>query len=197
MEKMARTKGRKYTLPPLGTVRKCQYPNCDKIETYNGRWKEHWHPYNDDGYLCKKHHFKLFTYPKRTSEYFKKYNSRRTKEQQKIDRSKVTPEQRKKYNAKNTPKLLCYASKQHLLTFNPRKGECEWCGKKKGDEYIDHDGKLAKVKVTNKHHIEYIPIFIWFATVELCKSCHVRETERLKKIEGGLVYNNNSLDRYA
>lgn len=187
-------KGSKFTLPPLGTVRKCKYPNCDKVEAYTGRWKEHWHPY-ENGYLCKKHHFKLFTYPKRTPEYFKKYNSRRTPEQRKIDNSKITPEQHRKYNSKKHPRLLHYKSKQFILTFSPRKGLCDWCGKKKGDEYIDHQGKLAKVKKTDRHHIEYYPIFIWFGTVELCRSCHTKETERLKKL--GKVISNTLLNYYT
>lgn len=162
--------------------RQCLYFNvCGKFEVYTGRWQEHWHHYKD-GYLCKYHYSKLITNPKKTPEYNKKYNSRRTKEQRKKDNARITSEQHRKYNAKKIPRLLQYKDKQYVLTFEPRKGKCDWCNKKKGDQYINSRGKLSKVKKIDKHHIEYFPIFIWFGTVELCRSCHTKESERLKKI---------------
>ena len=83
--------------------RKCLYFNvCGRSEVYTGRWKEHWHPYQD-GYICKYHYSKLVGNKKRTIEQSRRYNLN--------------------WN-KNKVKFL---DKQICVTKNPRTGYCSWC----------------------------------------------------------------------
>jgi hypothetical protein len=83
--------------------RKCLYFNvCGRTETYTGRWKEHWHPYQD-GYLCKTHYSKLVGYKKRTAE------------------------QRKKYNDKYNIRKIKFIDRQIIVSKNPKSGFCSWC----------------------------------------------------------------------
>lgn len=63
----------------------------------------------------------------------------------------------------------------------PRKGICDWCGKKIGDSYIGWRNKIKTVKRTNIHHFEYHANDPLKDTVELCNSCHSKETRRLEK----------------
>ena len=69
----------------------------------------------------------------------------------------------------------------------PRKGECNLCHKKVGDKFIDYYGKERILKGTDLHHIEYHKDDPLKDTVELCDSCHMKESravernERLKK----------------
>jgi|SRR6185369_7837568 len=88
------------------------------------------------------------------------YNPRRTKETI------------KKYNDRNNLKILVFKGKRILLKENPRKGVCEWCGAVKGKD----------CKVTNLHHTQYHDDDILKDTVELCASCHGKESERIKNI---------------
>lgn len=136
-------------------IRKCLYFYlCKKEEIYTGRWKEHWHPYKD-GYICKKCYSRLITNPKKTKEYIKKYNDRKTKEQRKED------------NAKTKPKFITYHKKQIYINFKTRTGYCSWC----------HNNIYDKsCKLTHMHHKEYYPIFVWFGTIEICVSCHSKIT---------------------
>ena len=144
-------------------VRRCSYIGCNKTEIYTGRWKQ------NNKYLCHKHYSKIIYNPKRTKDQIKQYNTRRTYECQ------------KKYNDSYRDKIIVYKHKSILLTFSIHKWQCEWCGKRKGDKYVDYNGRISKIKKIDIHHIEYFIIFPWFMTVELCNSCHTTESERLKK----------------
>ena len=150
-------------------VRKCSYLGCGKSEIYTGRWKEYWHRYGKVNYLCHKHHTKIIYNPKRTKDQIKQYNKRKTYEYQ------------KKYNDGYRAKIITYKNQRILLTFNIHKWKCDWCGKQKGDEYMDYKGEINKIKKIDIHHIEYFIIFPWFMTVELCNSCHTLESQRIKK----------------
>lgn len=121
--------------------------------------------YYKDGFLCKKC-------------YCREWRSR-------------NPEKIKGYHEKwdkiCTPRILCWTPTDKFLHLQvePRKGVCQWCGKKIGDEYVDSRGKLAIVKLTNIHHIEYHEDDPLRDTVELCNSCHSKETRRLEKLKKG------------
>lgn len=157
-----------------GESRRCLYFNiCGKSETHNGiKWHEHWCKYKDE-WMCKNHYNNLVSNPKQTPEYRKKYNSRITPEQRKIYDSRVTREQRKKYNINSQLKRIQYKNKRIYLDKNPRTGYCGWCNNNKFDD---------SCKRTHMHHIEYYAIFMWFGTIELCYSCHSKETRRLMKL---------------
>ena len=82
----------------------------------------------------------------------------------------------------NDPMRINPGGKGHIrLDHNPRTGVCAWCGKKKGDEYINTRGKTAIIKFTNIHHIAYHDDPLK-DTVELCNSCHTKESMRLRKL---------------
>lgn len=68
---------------------------------------------------------------------------------------------------------------QITLKENPRKGVCSWCHKKIGDHYIDRFGNVSIIKQTQMHHTEYHndPLK---DTIELCASCHGRESNKRK-----------------
>jgi hypothetical protein len=76
----------------------------------------------------------------------------------------------KKYNDRNNLKILVFKGKRILLKENPRKGVCTRCGAIKG----------INCKITNMHHIRYHDDDILKDTVELCASCHSKESERIK-----------------
>lgn len=77
------------------------------------------------------------------------------------------PEVVRRYNAKanliNNKRRLCYKGKMLLLKFNPRTYVCSWCG---------------KFGATDMHHIEYHDDNPLKDTIELCDSCHSKETKR-------------------
>lgn len=170
---------------PLETIRRCLYSECDKIETYNGtRWKENWYHYQE-GFLCLKHYCKIVRDPKRPPEYHKKYNDRVTPEKRKEYRSKITPEQRKRWNDISYQKMrhkgIRFKLKCIHLKHNPRTGVCQRCRKKIGDEYINWYGKVNIIKKTDMHHIEYHEDNPLEDTIELCMSCHSKETWKSRK----------------
>ena len=66
------------------------------------------------------------------------------------------------------------------LKENPRKGKCEWCHRKIGDEYTNTQGKIARIKYTNIHHLEYHKDPLK-DTIELCNPCHSKESARLRQ----------------
>ena len=78
----------------------------------------------------------------------------------------------KKYNDRNNLKILVFKGKRILLKENPRKGVCSWCGAVKG----------VNCKLTNMHHVQYHEEDVLKDTIELCASCHSKETTRLKKM---------------
>lgn len=146
-------------------TRTCLYFNlCKKTETYNGRkWQLIWNHYKD-GFLCRNHYSKIVSNPKQTKEYKKKYNS------------KYGYEYRNKYDKIRNTKLVGYKGRQIVLSFNPRKGFCNWC---------PNNIFNGSCKRTHKHHIEYYPIFVWFGTVEICNSCHAKETNVPRDLKTG------------
>lgn len=159
-------------LTEMSYLRKCIYPYCDKIETYNGKcWKENWCRYQE-GFLCHKHYKKLVVNPKRSKEYIKKYNDRRTPEIRKKSNS-MRP---KGFNKKYNEKLLRFKDKRITLGFKPRTGQCQLCGNKIGEEYIDCHGNVATTRKIDIHHIEYDADNPLATTIELCYSCHSKET---------------------
>lgn len=121
-------------------------------ETYVNGGKR-WGRYKD-GWLCLNCYKRLVSNPKRTKDYLKKYNDKR----------------------------LLFKDKQIYLSDPPRKGKCSWCGNKVGDEYIDRFGKAAKTKRVSMHHIQYHDYNPSKDTVELCCSCHSKESARLRKM---------------
>ena len=84
------------------SYRKCLYFNdCNKLERYTGKWKEHWYNYNG-GVICRPHYKKLVEIPNRPKmsyEYWKKYYERD----------------------------ILFLGKYIRLTWVIRKGYCTWC----------------------------------------------------------------------
>jgi hypothetical protein len=83
-------------------------------------------------------------------------------------------------------KAIFYKQKHKRLPSNPRKGICSNCNKQIGDEYINSKGEVARIKYTNIHHLEYDDNNLLKDTVELCASCHGKETIQ-KRIESGWI----------
>jgi len=77
----------------------------------------------------------------------------------------------KKYNDRNNKKILKFKDRYVLLKESPRKGVCTWCKAIRGKD----------CKITQIHHIEYHDDDILKDTVELCASCHGKESARLKR----------------
>lgn len=144
-----------------GIIRRCVYFYlCKKEEIHNGRrWKEQWrkHP---KGYICNYHHAMLIRNPKRTQE------------QNRYWRRNVTPEMRKKRNAKFQSRRIWFLGESIMLSFEPRKGYCTWCPNNIYDK---------STYQTEMHHLAYYRIFPWFATIELCSSCHTSKTIKKRK----------------
>jgi len=87
-----------------------------------------------------------------------------------------------KWNPINGPRRINPKGNGHIyLKENPRKGVCSWCHKKKGDEYTNTEGKIARIKQTLIHHIKYHEDPLK-DTIELCNSCHTKESIRLRKL---------------
>lgn len=66
---------------------------------------------------------------------------------------------RKRWNPIYNKLSIMFKGRNIYLGWNPRSGICSKCNKR---------------KQTNMHHLEYYIIFPWFATVELCLTCHGR-----------------------
>lgn len=73
------------------------------------------------------------------------------------------PSRNKKYN----PRQMMFNGKMILLKENPRKGICEWCNRK---------------GLTHMHHTRYDDNDPLKHTVELCPSCHAKESHRLANL---------------
>jgi len=134
--------------------------NCGSDKTYlrKGKYEyEQWYKYKD-GFICQNCYNKLILDPK--------WNKIKA--------------------AKNNPRKMRFTplGTKISLKENPRKGVCEWCGKKIGDEYIDYYGKVAVVDRTAIHHFaEYHLEDPLKDTVELCPSCHAKESVRLRRLK--------------
>lgn len=76
-----------------------------------------------------------------------------------------------------------FKDKVIFLPSNPRKGVCSWCGRKKGEFFINNRNKLRYVK-TAIHHIKYHDDNPLKDIVELCSSCHGKEGFRLGQLTG-------------
>lgn len=70
------------------------------------------------------------------------------------------------YRAKRSKREMRFLGKKITLSFKIRKGICSKCGNNIFD---------GSCKNTNMHHIFYVPILVWFGTIELCASCHAEE----------------------
>lgn len=79
-----------------------------------------------------------------------------------------TPEIRKVWNSRR----MKFKDKIISLTVNPRKGICSWCGFK---------------GITHMHHIQYHKDNPLKDAIELCISCHAKETRRLDKRHIGVA----------
>lgn len=86
-----------------------------------------------------------------------------------------------KRNPLRSKKMITYKGKLLVLDKELRKGKCECCGKSIGDVYIDSLYELNTVKLTHLHHIKYNDNDVLEDTIELCLSCHMIETKRIKK----------------
>jgi hypothetical protein len=73
--------------------------------------------------------------------------------------------------------------RKHIVYFKeqPRKGVCELCGAKKGDRYVSARGRNS-IMTTDIHHMEYHEDDPLKDTVELCDSCHLKETWAQRKM---------------
>jgi hypothetical protein len=71
-------------------------------------------------------------------------------------------------NPINHARRITFKDKQVLIKRNPRSGICSSCGKK---------------GITDMHHLEYHDDDPLKDTVELCKSCHMQETWRIRKLD--------------
>ena len=87
-----------------------------------------------------------------------------------------------KYKPSYNSRMMWFKDKLILLKERRLTGKCDWCGKKKGDLFINRDRKLAIIKRTHTHHIEYHQDDPLKDTIELCASCHRKETIRLSKL---------------
>jgi len=88
-----------------------------------------------------------------------------------IDNPKNNPRNNKKWNPINKYRRIRFKDKVVSLKKNPREGICKLCGKKKG---ID-------CKKTNMHHLEYHEDDPLKDTIEICVSCHTKESWRIRK----------------
>ena len=79
----------------------------------------------------------------------------------------------KKYDREvRNPKRITFLGKRIRLRERPRTGYCSWCPNNIRD---------GTCKRTSLHHIEYMDGKPLDKTIEICNSCHIKETMRLKK----------------
>lgn len=88
-------------------------------------------------------------------------------------------EYRRKRYLKTGSNRICFKYKLYQLPECPRKGVCSSCHKKIGDTYINWEAKEAVIKRTHMHHQEYHEGDVLKDAVELCVSCHMKESRRL------------------
>lgn len=86
-------------------------------------------------------------------------------------------------NPKLNPRRINFKGKIIYLKENPRTGKCAFCLKSRGDEYVNRFGEIAIIRKTDLHHLEYHDGDPLKDTVELCVSCHMKESRRLKSNE--------------
>lgn len=158
-----------------GNKKVCIIDPTHKTYIHKKYGTERWFKYKD-GYICKKCYQRLINNPRRTKEYIKKYNDRRDKDFWR--KHPKTPEQNQYWNSfrvKFKDKIL--RAKEPII-----RDKCDWCGNKKGDQYINCKGEIATVKYIHKHHLKYHEDEPTKDTINLCASCHMKETRRLEKL---------------
>ncbi|HKG88802.1 MAG TPA: hypothetical protein VKA95_10780 [Nitrososphaeraceae archaeon] len=161
----------------IGTYRKCLYFNqCGSEEIHDGKgWKIDWFHHYKEGLLCQKCYARLIRNPKRTKEYIKKYNDRQPKDSWKKYRySEAVLSYRKR--------RLRFKDKRVSVKNDFRTYQCQICGNKKGDEYINSKGKISKTKKIDMHHIQYHEEDPLKDTIEVCRSCHSKITHKKLQI---------------
>ena len=121
--------------------RKCYVCGSNKTLIHKDGRRQ-WYIYNDE-YICKKCYSRLINNPK--------WN--------------------KIYNEKWKNLSIIFLGLQIFLSFNPRKGICSWCGRKKGEKFITRQGEVGTI-LTHMHHWLYVRIMPWACTEEVCNSCH-------------------------
>jgi Zn finger protein HypA/HybF involved in hydrogenase expression len=102
------------------------------------------------------------------------------------DRYRYRYEQNRIANTKRLAFKLLNKNKRiriHLKD-NPRTGQCQSCGLEIGDSYLNCWGKKATVKLTQIHHLAYHADDPLKDTIELCPSCHSKESYRLGQLTG-------------
>jgi hypothetical protein len=120
----------------------------------NGFLVECWNRY-EGKHCCRKCYNRLFTNPK--------YN----------------PQTRLRWSKILGKRQILFKKKSIRLKFNPRTGQCSQCKKKVGDEFVNCYSKVAKMKRTAMHHINYDNDNPLENAIELCASCHAKESWRL------------------
>jgi NAD-dependent SIR2 family protein deacetylase len=79
-------------------------------------------------------------------------------------------------------RIILFKGKQKYVGFNPRKGICSNCGRKSGEKYIVEDEEII-VKTGMHHFGEYHDDDPLKDTIELCQSCHMKETWILGQVK--------------
>jgi len=97
---------------------------------------------------------------------------------------KNNTERLRERSRKLIPNRLNFKGKRVYINNPPRSGTCKYCNKSVGDEYTNYKGKTAIIKRTHIHHLEYHPDDPLKDTIELCQSCHDKESWKLKQITG-------------
>jgi hypothetical protein len=87
-------------------------------------------------------------------------------------------------HAKRLAFKLLGKEKRIYLKDNPRTGQCQSCGLEIGDSYLNCRGKKARVKRTQIHHIAYHADDPLNDVIEMCTSCHGKESFRLGQLTG-------------
>lgn len=80
-----------------------------------------------------------------------------------------------KWKPITTPLKLYFKTKQVYVKEKPRKGICSWCKRIDGEPFINAHGKPSIIK-TSIHHVEYHQEDVLKDTIELCQSCHMKES---------------------
>ena len=85
-----------------------------------------------------------------------------------------------KWDAITNARKIRFKGKRITVKANPRTGQCSFCNKKVGDEFINSKGKKGKIQRTSIHHVVYDndPMM---ATIELCNQCHTKLHWKHKK----------------
>lgn len=151
--------------------RKCFVNLSHKTYIIPSTGKPHWLLFENQ-WVCKSCYGKLIQTPNIDPQKRKYYNDKRTKEQ-------IQEDNQRRFLFKN---------KISRAKEKPRKGVCEWCDKNIGDTYINHLGKIDIIEKTHLHHIRYNYNDKLKDTVELCHSCHMIETNRLRNIQRKIIY---------